>query len=265
MEEMWKRTDVFNQECMTAFIALDTGIPDGQPLPTEDWDTVTAFFERKWEESDLFIANGGQKNQFADASAVEDLQARHAEEIRQLKEENALAISAMEKRTTDKLDKPTEAMLQMAQERQEEREQRRRRPSKRQADDDSSSDEEEEPAPPPPKRKKRKRKAQAPRAAPAAAKSNTVYVPGEPFQYGMKKKANPTAAYSQCFADARNRFISGPNTRTILGLKERLDGYRRLTELVEAGRGPKDFNAEDHKARIAKWEKVLEEVKEGEE
>ena len=132
-------------------------------------------------------------------------------------------------------------------------------------EDDSSSDEEEEPATPPPKRKKRKPKRKAPRAAPAETKSNAVYVPGEPFQYGMKKKANPTAAYSQCFADARNRFISGPNTRTILGLKERLDGYRRLTELVEAGRGPKDFNAEDHKARIAKWEKVLEEVKEGEE
>ena len=155
MEEMWKRTDVFDQPCMTAFIALDDDVEEGEDLPTQDWDTVTEFFERKWKEAEEYIAQGGQTNKFAEASAVEDLQARHEEQIRQIKEETAAAVTEMEKRTADKIDKLTEAMLLMA---NQQKEQRRRRTRSQQNDYDSSSDEEDEPAPTPPTRRKKKAK-----------------------------------------------------------------------------------------------------------
>jgi len=66
LEKMWKRMDVFNQIVVSAFDALDD---DAQ----QELDTVTEFFEQKWEEAENYIANGGETNKFADASAVEDL------------------------------------------------------------------------------------------------------------------------------------------------------------------------------------------------
>jgi len=259
MEEMWKRTDVFDQHCMTDFIALDDDAEDEEPLPTQDWDTVTQFFERKWKEAEDYIANGGQTNKFADASAMEDLQARHEEQIRKLKEESANAITEMERRTANKIDKLAEAILQMANKRKEER---RRRPRAQQNDHESSSDEEDEPAPTPPPRKKKKAKRRAARRAPAAPPSpaalagdRKVYVPGEPFVRGMRRKANPSREWNAVYHDARNRFMMNAGAE---GIRERLDGLARYKQYADAGQ-IKGFDPENHKALVAKWEAALAE------
>ena len=70
LEEMCKRSDVFDRVCMTAFYALDA-------TAQQDLEAVTEYFERVWDEAELYIANGGKPNKFADAGAVEDLQTRH--------------------------------------------------------------------------------------------------------------------------------------------------------------------------------------------
>jgi len=254
---MWKRTDVFDQIVMTAFDGLDD---DAQ----QDLQTVTDFFEEKWEEAENFIANGGEINKFADASAVEDLQARHEQQIRELKEEHANAITEMERRTTSKIDKLAEAMLQMANERQSERRTRKspRRRVREQQDSDESSSEEEEPTPPPRPRTRPKKKAKRTAAPSAPAKptprSGKVYVPGEPFERGMVYKHDASEDAKECYYNARTRFM---NHGTVEGIKERLDGYAAIKKRVdEGGRYPRHLTEAKLTANTAKYEKLLAEA-----
>ena len=259
LEEMWKRTDIFDKPIMTEFLALD---PEDR-----DWETAPAFFEKKMKQAEDYIANGGQDAKFADANAVEDLEERHrqqmAEQKRELQQEHANAISEMEQRTQAKIDKLAEVVLALAEAKKKKKHRRNRRQSVSESDD-SSSEEEEERTPPRPKRKKQRQQRQQTQQNKNRGKENRrgipasrgkVYVPGEPFERGMVPKQNPTSAWMRCYNAARGNFMQegGP-----AGIEERLAGYRRLKAKAAAGRDMgRAFSEEKLDANVAKYEAEL--------
>ena len=257
LEEMWKRTDIFDIHVMKKWTKRDED--------EKTWEHSREFFEAKMKEIDDYIAEGGATENYANVNAVSEIQQKMEERERALREEHANAISEMEKRTADKFDKLTEAMLAMAKQREQEREGRRKRPKRgrrrrRRDDSDSESDSDsssldDDVSPPPCRRrrtngKKGRPKKRAPAAAPVGPPPDAgFYVPGEAFVRGMKPKKGANEHYMQAFWAARLALLKKGTEDAIL---ERIDGYDRLLAKIAKGDAP-GKKKEDVEERKKEW------------
>ena len=261
LEEMWKRTDIFDCNIMKKWTKRDED--------EKTWEHSREFFEGKMQEIEDYIAGGGVTKEYAAANAVDDIQQKMEAREQALRLEHANAIAEMEKRTSDKFDKLAEAMLTMAKEREQERKERGKRSkrSKRRrysevSDDDStdgsSSDEEERP---PPRRTQRNNKAKGkPKKKAKANDGGSVYVPGGPYARGMAAKKDADKYYMAAYWGARNAFLREDTEDAIL---ERIEGCDRNLAKLERGTAPPILDKETVLAKKKKWQEALKKKRSG--
>lgn len=132
---MWKQTDIFDRRIMKKWTKRDE--------EEKTWEHLREFFEGKMQEIEEHVAGGGVTKEYAAANAVEDIQLTMDERECALRLEHANAITEMEKRISDKIDKLTEAMLTITKEREQEREKRSKRSKRRRRIEQHNSDSED--------------------------------------------------------------------------------------------------------------------------
>ena len=160
MENMWKRTHIFDEEFMTKWTAC--------PHAQKTWAHAPAYFEAKVRAIENFHAAGGQSNVYAAtnaASEIKDAVAAALEEFTSQNKENAMAVNEV-KEMREKIDTLQEAVALLAKTVAERADRNiltpkkrncsnRRRRSVEDSSEDESSLSEEEDEPTPPRRPKR--------------------------------------------------------------------------------------------------------------
>ena len=104
MEEMWKRTDIFDEKFMTEWT--------NRPHAQKTWAHATAYFEAKVRAIENFHAAGGQPNTYAAANAateIKDAVAAALDEFTSQSKENAMAVNEV-KEVWEKIDTLQEAV-----------------------------------------------------------------------------------------------------------------------------------------------------------
>ena len=98
MEEMWTRTDMFDENFMMEWTL--------RPIAQRTWAHATAYFEAKVRAVENFHAAGGQSNTYASANAATELKSAVAdalEEFASQNKENAMAVIEVNE-VRDKID-----------------------------------------------------------------------------------------------------------------------------------------------------------------
>ena len=108
MEEMWKRTDIFDEKFMTEWT--------GRPHAQKTWAHATAYFEAKVKAIKNFHTAGGQSNQYAAANAateIKDAVAATLDEFASQNQKNAMAVNEV-KEVRERIDTLQEAVALLA-------------------------------------------------------------------------------------------------------------------------------------------------------
>ena len=161
MEEMWKRTDIFDEKFMTEWTS--------RPIAQKMWAHATAYFGAKVRAIENFHDAGSQFNTYASANAateIEDTVVAALDEFTTQNKENARAVNEV-KEVREKIDTLQEAVALLAKTvagrealtpRKRGRRSRRRQIVEESSDDEDLSSEEEDEEPTPPSKPKRKSK-----------------------------------------------------------------------------------------------------------
>ena len=212
MEEMWKRTDIFDEKFMTEW----TGRPHAQKM----WAHAAAYFEAKVKAIENFNAAGGKSNQYAAANTVTEMKdavAAALDKFASQNRENAMAVNEV-KYVREKIDTLQEAVGLLAKiiagretltPRKRGRRNRCHHFVEESLDEESSSseEEEEEPTPSPkPKRKAKKTQRLAKEKAKAKAKASDSFDVDGPYKAGMKFKPEWSQGKKAAYLAARKRY-----------------------------------------------------------
>ena len=108
LEEMWKRTDVFDEKFMTEWTS--------RTIAQKTWAHAKAYFEAKVKAIENFHAAGGQSNTYASANSAIELKnavSTALEKFATQNKENAMAVNEV-KEVRDKIDTLHEAVALLA-------------------------------------------------------------------------------------------------------------------------------------------------------
>ena len=235
MENIWKRTDIFDEEFMTKWTSRTIG--------QRTWAHATAYFEAKVKAIEDFHAAGGQSNTYAAANAateIKDAVAAALEEFTSQNKENAMAVNEV-KEVREKIDTLHDAVALLAKTvaertdrevltpRKRNRSARRRRVVEYSSDEESSSSEEEDEQTPPRRTKRTARRTQRIKKEKTKSKKNFdidgAYKPGMAFDVAWPQ--GKKAAYNA----ARRRYH---RTGTKEAIKDKLDGMKRMLKVFKA-------------------------------
>ena len=261
LEQMWTRTDIFDEKFMTAWTA--------RTIAQKTFDLARAYFEAKVKAIADFRAAGGQVNSYASANAATDIKdavtsalAEFAENNADSNKENAMAASEVSE-VKEQLDTLQSAVALLAKSMSQRgtvspkrsRKGRRRYVSEESSDEESSSSEEEETPPPKPKKKqKRKKKATGGTAGRAAGRQLAFKIDG-PYKPKMKWEMSWSKGMKAAYQSARKDFH---DTGTKEAIKDKIAGIKIMIKRDKAKDASKERVA-NLTAALEKWEAKLTE------
>ena len=256
LEQMWTRTDIFDQEFMTAWTK--------QTIAQKTFDLARAYFQAKVQAIADFKAAGGQVNSYATANAATEIKdavasalAEFAKSNADSKKENAMAASEVSdvKEQLDTLQSAVALLAKAMSQRgavspKRSRKGRRRYVAEDSSDEESSSSEEEETPPPKPKKVKRKKKA----THRAASRQLTFKIDG-PYKPKMKWELSWSKGMKAAYQSARRDFHE---TGTEEAIKDKIAGIKGMTRKGKA-KDASEGRIANLTAALEKWEAKLTE------
>ena len=259
LEQMWTRTDIFDEKFMTTWTA--------KTIAQKTFDRARAYFEAKVKAIADFKAAGGQVNTYASANAATEIKdavasalAEFAESSAEANKENAMAVGEVSD-VREQLDTLQSAVALLAKSmtqrgavspKKRARKSRRRYVSEDSSDDESSSSEEDEPTPPPKARKVKKRKKKA--TSGASARNLTFKIDG-PYKPNMKWEMSWSKGMKAAYLAARKDFHA---TGTQEALKDKIGGIKEMIKKAKE-KDVSEARMENLTAALEKWEAKLKE------